>query len=386
MNERKRYVFLFFFSLFCLTNCGVDMSEGRGHYGLALHILETGELGYAEAEIWNLTVAPNGRTYGSHEFGNTLMLLPLAAAERGVESRLSAMGKPPELIRRVREFGPPFQSSLYSALTATALYAILRRHFGRSRRWAFLGALAMATTTFCWTYSRMLFDNVLCGTLLTGSFLGLLDYRRDGRLRHVAAAFALLGLGVATRVSMVLPVAASAVYVLAAEGWSIARSWRAAAVAALALAPFLAWQLWYNHLRTGNPLVSPVQTAQYAANNGLDGPLLTGVMGLLFSPGKSVFVYAPLLVLSVARFPRFARSHRPEALYLAILAGAWLLLHAKLRSWWGAWGWGPRHFVTVVPLLLLPALADLPAIARSRGRGPPPSSWPGRGSCWPSPR
>lgn len=37
----------------------------------------------------------------------------------------------------------------------------------------------------------------------------------------------------------------------------------------------------------------------------------------------------------------------------------WFLLHAKLRSWYGAAGWGPRHFVTILPILFIPFAIQL---------------------------
>ena len=42
----------------------------------------------------------------------------------------------------------------------------------------------------------------------------------------------------------------------------------------------------------------------------------TGLIGLLFSPGKSIFVYAPLLLLSVALFPAFWRKYRAAAEFI----------------------------------------------------------------------
>jgi hypothetical protein len=98
-----------------------------------------------------------------------------------------------------------------------------------------------------------------------------------------------------------------------------------------------------------------VQTAQYAANNGLTGGLAVGIAGLLFSPGKSIFLYLPLALLSVVCFRRFMACYPSEAAFVAVLSGLWLLLHAKLASWFGGWGWGPRHFITIAPVLVLPA-------------------------------
>jgi hypothetical protein len=36
-----------------------------------------------------------------------------------------------------------------------------------------------------------------------------------------------------------------------------------------------------------------------------------------------------------------------------------LLLHAKLRNWYGAAGWGPRHLLTLVPIAFLPFAVNL---------------------------
>jgi hypothetical protein len=79
-------------------------------------------------------------------------------------------------------------------------------------------------------------------------------------------------------------------------------------------------------------------------------------MGLLFMPGKSIFLFIPLALLSIVCFRRFMASYPAEATLVALLSGMWLLVHAKLATdWYGAWGWGPRHFITIAPVLALPA-------------------------------
>ncbi|MCU1238283.1 MAG: hypothetical protein JWP63_6250, partial [Candidatus Solibacter sp.] len=54
-------------------------------------------------------------------------------------------------------------------------------------------------------------------------------------------------------------------------------------------------------------------------------------------------------------FRRFRASCPFEATFVGVLLAFWVLLHAKLANWFGAWGWGPRHFVTITPILVLPA-------------------------------
>ena len=35
------------------------------------------------------------------------------------------------------------------------------------------------------------------------------------------------------------------------------------------------------------------------------------------------------------------------------------MLHTRLRSWYGADGWGPRHLITILPILFLPFAVNL---------------------------
>lgn len=135
-------------------------------------------------------------------------------------------------------------------------------------------------------------------------------------------------------------------------------------MALITLIPFFCWQFWYNFLRTGIFYKSPVQTS-YGANNSLDGNLFVGITGLLFSPGKGLFIYAPLLILSVILYKQFYDHWKKESFYVLIIFILWLLLHSKLRSWYGAWGWGPRHFITILPILFLPFAVNITYVQKN---------------------
>lgn len=87
---------------------------------------------------------------------------------------------------------------------------------------------------------------------------------------------------------------------------------------------------------------------------GFTGNLWDGLYGLLLSPGKSLFLYAPLLLaLPFAAWP-FARRFRAEALFVGMLALIMLLVSATWWIWWGGTNWGPRFLVPLMPFLVLP--------------------------------
>ncbi len=357
------WVLVFFLCSFWLTNSGFETSEAVYQYAVARNVVETGRLGFDHPMEGIFHTAPNGMTYGAHEIGNAVVLIPVATLGAVANRVLLRLGFKPELASRVPPFITSFQAGLQAALALALLYLILTREYGQSPRAAFAGSLAVGFGTYYWSYSRSLYDGMLCLLLLVAALVLLLRYRGGASVGAVVGAFTLLGFSIITRLTMVLPTAAAFLFILMSGRRPV---WRPLMAGALALVPFGVWQLWYNSLRTGNPLVSPVQTAQYAANNALDGHLGTGLIGLTLSPGKSIFVYAPLLVLAIAAFPSFWRRDRASAMFVLVSGGLWLLLHAKLRSWYGAWGWGPRHLITLLPILALPALVALPGLWAKR--------------------
>lgn len=352
MKREILSVFLFFWALFALTNSGMDISEGRGHYALAKNLVTHGDLAFDQSPPEGVfQKGLNGRWYAGHEIGNTLFLLPVAWINTHVEDSLTRYFSLKE-VSWVSAFLTSFQAGLLTAITGAAFFYILRRNFGLRILPAFGAAACLLLTTFLWTYTRNLFDGVLCTTLITLSLLFLLEYVRHGnKTAMISAAWLFMGLAFITRLSTLLIIVAECSY-LALSIKTKGALKQCVATAAL-LIPFIAWQCWYNYLRTGCFYLSPVQTS-YGHHNDLDNNILVGLSGLLASPGKSIFVYAPLLLLSVVRFPRFFREYRNEAFFVLFVASFWFCLHARLHSWYGSWGWGPRHFIMILPILFLP--------------------------------
>jgi hypothetical protein len=89
--------------------------------------------------------------------------------------------------------------------------------------------------------------------------------------------------------------------------------------------------------------------------------LWEGVYGPLLSPGKGLFLYAPILLLLPWALPRFARISRGGAWLIAGILAVAVLAHTNtLVVWLGGWAWGPRFLIPALPVLILPlgALLD----------------------------
>jgi hypothetical protein len=95
-------------------------------------------------------------------------------------------------------------------------------------------------------------------------------------------------------------------------------------------------------------------------------PFFEGISGLLLSPGRGLFIYSPILVLSMVgigivwyRGPLLLR-------YISIGPLLVMLLYAKWFMWWGGWSYGPRLLADLAPIL---CLFLYPLCPRMKGRG-----------------
>ena len=93
----------------------------------------------------------------------------------------------------------------------------------------------------------------------------------------------------------------------------------------------------------------------------LDLPAWIGLRGLIFSPGKSLFLYSPFLILGLVSIPLFLRRHGWRGAFYVVVPLLFIAIYSLKRAWDGG-GWGPRYMVPMVPFLAIVA-APLLAVA-----------------------
>jgi uncharacterized membrane protein YraQ (UPF0718 family) len=98
------------------------------------------------------------------------------------------------------------------------------------------------------------------------------------------------------------------------------------------------------------------------------GGVLDGLWGMFLSPGKSIFLYAPPLVLALAGYKALVQRHRATAIALAVTAVPPILLSARSTFWAGDWAWGPRYLVFALPALVFPVCLVLERLLERRRR------------------
>ena len=155
------------------------------------------------------------------------------------------------------------------------------------------------------------------------------------------------------------------VAVLAAESVPFSKRLRAAAALVVSIAVAIVIHLAWNDFRFGDTFEFGYDWAETVpvlpARAFLLSDLPRGLAVLLFSPGKSLLLWAPVLLLSVAKV-----RARPRALLAGVATAAvsGLIFYGAYLFPEGGYSHGPRHLVPIVPLLLLPAATPGPSWRR----------------------
>jgi hypothetical protein len=102
--------------------------------------------------------------------------------------------------------------------------------------------------------------------------------------------------------------------------------------------------------------------------NGLNGSLLDGFAGILFSPGRGLFIYTPVAIFALyALLPSAAAARAKHAPLLAaclVFVVLDSIVIAKWGVWWGGYCWGPRLLTELAPPLTVLMAIGVSAIQR----------------------
>ncbi|MBF0547895.1 MAG: tetratricopeptide repeat protein [Candidatus Riflebacteria bacterium] len=100
-------------------------------------------------------------------------------------------------------------------------------------------------------------------------------------------------------------------------------------------------------------VVEAVQRVTRSMERPLNNSLSVGLKGFLISPGLSVFLYTPLLLLFPWLFREGLSSQRVETGFIAFQFLVYLFVCSKLDAWHGMWAYGPRYLTAPVSLVML---------------------------------
>jgi hypothetical protein len=224
-------------------------------------------------------------------------------------------------------------AAIIEAIAALLLWSVFRRFV--SARWSVgLVLLYLLATSVRTVASQALWQHA--GVHL-GIALGLwlvLDERPMSRTRAFLAGLA-LGFGTVARQTTAIALAGIV---------SRRTFFRSVAGFGIGIIPLLV----YNALAFANPF------EQGYGSKPFDTPVPMGLYGLLLSPSRGLFVYAPYLVFAVAALVLAWRRPGEVAARLrgfGLAALGTLVLYATYTEWWGGRVFGPRFLDDLAPVL-----------------------------------
>ena len=367
-------ILLLVFGIYALSSPGrIDIVDGEARYDVAFNWVINGRPIMSDSWIIPFMAVRGRGGFHYSYFGAPASFFALPLVWAGMYSN-----NPQFLFSMVSPF--------FGAAVAPILF-LLYLELGLNRRRALAWTLVSSFASYLWAISDSSFDNAQHAFFTVAAvYFGVLSARRKSPLL-AALGGAMVGVLFAYQEYFLLLVPALALVTLAGSARSgdrgdetrwltlrCARYLRAAwngpgeersaciryFVFAAAVGLGVMLSLAYNHLRFGSWLDDG--KVRFAAHRGYNffGDPLAGLLTLLVSPGKSVLLYSPTLVLAVLGARGLARRNAQLAAAIAV-ATVFLVLFLSCISFVGGdWCWGPRYLTPLLPLwaLAFPFVAE----------------------------
>jgi hypothetical protein len=332
-------------------------------------------------EQGDLSVAPNintargrgGQYFAQYGVGQSVLALPFYLAGKTVHQFLDHIGAK----SWIKTFeGPPigepdkhwggeveiFFVNLFGAFALSALMAVFfvfNIRLGAAPAWALAATVILGVTTHVTGFGVEFLQHPAEALFLLLAFYFLFIDSTAPNWRYRSVGGSMAGIMLLVRASSLVLIPALTGYLL----WHAFRrsktgnrgsSLMAAAGSSVPfLIPVLAAVLVtmaVNYAKWGEFSFS----GSYRTFNSFTNSWLVSLYGYMFSPGQSVIIFSPILLLAPVYFLPFVKKHLAETCAILGLTISYALFYGRSQAWHGQWCFGPRYLMAMIPLLLLP--------------------------------
>ncbi len=342
-------VFCLVAAIYALTASGrMDSIDGQHRYEVAHNILTQGAPVIEDRVLVLLSsIGIDGRHYSYYGIGASALGLPLVALGRLLGDA------------ETEQFFFSWTSSFAGAALCAAYYVVLRR-LDITRAKALAWTFVLAFASLLWSVSVTVFDQTQHALVLFLATVSVASASQRSSPIRAAGAGALAGSITLWQPAYGLVALALGLPLVFDPSTQPGQRWATLKSRTFRLLPaFLLGLLVpalsvgaYNAARFGSPfeLGSVVPRTIYPP---MLGNPVTGTLILLASPGKSIFLYSPTVILALLGFRGLWR--RSTALGIGILSVTIVqfALVASLGFPSGDWCWGPRYLAVSLPLISL---------------------------------
>jgi hypothetical protein len=291
-----------------------------------------------------------GKWYSTYPLVTSLIQIPglgVLAAARGISPTSLGLAKP---------LTSHLACSLFGAWAAVLFFRLCRQQ-RLSRRAASLATAIVAFTTINFVYAHYSYSEIAQTAAFTGFVLHLLMFDEDPSTKNARSIGFFAGLLFGLKY-VYPPGILGGLGILLWRKRKLGRGLVPLALHCAAIAaPFVISAMIYNYVCFGSPFTSGY--SEYFSRHWGENSM-SRLWAMFLSPGKSIFLYSPPLILGIAALPRMWRAHR-SACVISLAAIVPVLLAYSRYKLNGDWSWGYRFCVFMTPVLALPIAVLLDA-------------------------
>ncbi|HNT33494.1 MAG TPA: hypothetical protein PKH07_00675, partial [bacterium] len=323
-------IFLFALSLYVFTMGGrIYSPDCEIMFRTTESIVERFETSIEPLMGFATRQSADGREYAQYGIAQSVLAVPFYLAGKALsavvdESFLQTLREdtiqyyPLSLSAYTKRFGVSFYNLFVTALTVTLVY-FLTRGIYRCEKMGIFCALLYGIGTVAWPQSKPFFSEATAAFFLLLCFAVQCGDCLKGQ-HFLLAGFA-LGMALLTRVDSVVAFPALGLFALLRAFETGMRRGADTRTALLRIVAFalpvilaLVFIAGYNHFRFGSFTATGYEDQEEGI--AFETPILVGLYGQLFSAGKGLFVYSPVLILLFWALPRFVRKFPLQSLIL----------------------------------------------------------------------
>lgn len=379
------YYFLFLFFLLTIFCSGVvDSQDGFQYLAVARNIYYKGkptappyEFDTRENIYMSVMTGKNGESYGYTGLGFSVALVPAVLITDVVYKIYNI---PPLLhFPLENDWLILLTASFVNAFWGALLGAILFTYFillGLNKKEAIIMGLVSIFATNLFVYTKHIMPHMMFVILLMSVFLFIKLYSLKKRKFWLLFGGISYGvLSITYNPTFILSFIPLVLYYLLLTKPKFNKSntrlvLRDALLVMVGMIPFLLIYLWFENLRAFADAGINYADLSYYNEHVKRFSLvpitvfIEGLYGQLFSPGRSIFIYSPLLIILVLFWHKIKPWMKPELIAFLLLSTTYILFYAAQYSigapdqgiaglWHGENSWGPRYLSVLIPFGML---------------------------------
>lgn len=348
------------FFLYILASPGNLPGDTEVRWSVARQIVRgSGVFLEEDLQTNNYVRGAGGKRYSFYGLGQSICLLPFAAIGLAIE-KLGGINV------KVADLTGQFLASviLFPAIGASLVWLFYRLVLllNYDQKTAILSSAVFAFATMLFHYSVNTQEQTQVALLLVLATLLMVKYCRQRRFVYAWFFCVALGACLLFRIASAVEVLPLYFVAVMSDIWSgrrdilkITARWFLAG--ALGTGGFIIICGWYNYIRFGSIFESGYGLLTAAALGGhklFESSPLPTLAAMLFSPGKSIFLYNPVLLLLPLCVYGFYHRHKIVAMAMLSAVLSSFVFHSFYTTWAGDYAWSIRYQVPVLPFLVLP--------------------------------